>query len=63
MYLAVHAGVLITNYEVHCPKCGERVEVYHRQMDIPEEVSCDCDYTFNPWLHTDKIIVSFGIKS
>lgn len=62
MYYAVKLGVLQTNYEVHCPKCGDLVEIYHRQLDIPEEMESQCGYIFNPWNHKDKIVVSFKVK-
>lgn len=64
MYVGVQVGFLKTNYEVHCPRCNELVEVYHRQMDIPDElINCEsCNYKFNPWQHEEFIIVSFSTK-
>ena len=62
MYYAVSLGVLQTNYEVYCPKCTVLVEIFQRQMDIPNELESECGYIFNPWNHQDKIVVSFKVK-
>jgi C4-type Zn-finger protein len=63
MYWAVKVGILKTNYEIHCPRCGDRVKVVNRQIDIPEVIKCnECGYKFNPFMHQDKIIISFNIN-
>ncbi|MGQ4668598.1 hypothetical protein ACUIJN_22725 [Metabacillus halosaccharovorans] len=63
MYWAVKVGALETNYEIHCPRCGERVEVVNRQLDIPDSVDCECGYDFNPWHNQEHIIISFNIRN
>lgn len=63
MYCAVRVGVLKTNYEIYCPRCGERVDVVHREMDIPDSMYCeDCNYTFNPWDFQELILISFALQ-
>jgi len=64
MYLGVKVGAFKINYEIHCPKCGDRVEVVHTQDEIPTKITCEnesCRYSFNPWKHQELIIISFKL--
>ncbi len=39
---------LTEQFEVHCPYCGERVEIY-LEADIEGSLVQDCEVCCNPW--------------